>query len=118
VAVIARDVRRGLTAVQPPAQTAPVQSAETAAETTLKKAAKKRCLREKRAAEHTTASPTTVANAPAATTIDSKTLITAEHSPNQIGTDVAAATTKRDAIASIPPNTNFDTFSITQREKL
>ena len=63
VAVIARDARKGLTAVQPLAQPAPVRSTDTATEPTSKKIHKK-C-----AAAHTTALPTAIANPPAAITI-------------------------------------------------
>jgi hypothetical protein len=112
-AVIARDARNGLTAVQPLAQTAPVQSADTVTETALKKAAKKRRLREKRAAEHTTAWPTTVANPPAAIAIISNMPIAADCSSTQIG---AVPTTT--SPASELPRVSHDAYNTAHPERL
>jgi len=113
VAVIAQDARNGLTAVQPLAQTAPVQSADTVTETALKKAVKKRRLRKKRAAEHTTALPTIVVNPPAAIAIISNMPIAADCSSTQIR---AVPTTT--SPTSILPHISRDAYNTIQPEQL
>jgi hypothetical protein len=118
VAVIARDTRKGLMAVQPIAHTTPVQSTETATKTVSKKATKKRRLHEQCAAAHTTASPTAAVNPPATIIIVLNVPITADYSPTQIGADTVMTATAKSPPASILPHVNHDVYDTAQPKQL